>query len=180
MNRNHGFGYDALCIQAKCNSNNCCNLSFVAKVYLLFFLTFTTALIAQITSLRVGVPSPTAASLGKFGDIPVSLYTGTPDINIPLYEVRSRSLALPVTLKYRSSGVMVEELPGWVGLGWALEAGGVITRTMRGLPDDYSNGFLFTGHQIFNNWNNLPYGAPQVLLDIENGSIDSEPDVFYI
>ncbi len=41
--------------------------------------------VAQNGSLRVTVPSPTAASLGKFGDIPVSLYTGTPDITVPLF-----------------------------------------------------------------------------------------------
>ncbi len=90
----------------------------------------------SIGSLRIGVPSPTAASLGKFGDIPVNLYTGTPNIEIPLYTVHGRTLQLPITLRYHASGIKVEEIAGWVGLGWALDAGGVITRTVKGLPDD--------------------------------------------
>jgi RHS repeat-associated protein len=46
----------------------------------------------SVGSLRIGVPSPTASSLGKFGDIPVSLYTGLPDIEIPLYTVNLTAL----------------------------------------------------------------------------------------
>lgn len=35
----------------------------------------------QTGSMRVTLPSPAAATLGKFGDIPVSLYSGVPDIS---------------------------------------------------------------------------------------------------
>ena len=37
--------------------------------------------------LNVIPPSPTGAVLGKYGDVPVSLYTGIPDISIPVYEI---------------------------------------------------------------------------------------------
>lgn len=50
------------------------------------------ALSAQDGSLRVTVPSPTAASLGKFGDVPVSLTTGVPDISIPLFTAKGKTL----------------------------------------------------------------------------------------
>jgi hypothetical protein len=47
---------------------------------------------AQRGSMRVTVPSPTAASLGKFGDVPVSFYTGVPNISIPLFTAKGRTL----------------------------------------------------------------------------------------
>lgn len=131
-----------------------------------------------LASLSVGMPSPTAASLGKFGDIPVSFYTGTPNIGIPLYELKSRDLTLPISLNYHASGIKVEAIAGWVGLGWALNAGGVITRTVRGLPDDYVSGYYSTGDSLYspNNWNNP---TNQYLDDVSGGIKDSEPDLFF-
>ncbi|RBL88135.1 hypothetical protein DF182_31950 [Chitinophaga flava] len=81
-------------------------------------------------------PSPTAASLGKFGEIPVSLYTGVPDISIPIWTVKEGDINLNISAAYHSGGVKVEEDASWIGLGWALNAGGVITRSVRGKPDD--------------------------------------------
>ena len=45
-------------------------------------------------------PSPTAAALGLYGEYPVSLSTGTPEISIPIYEIRSKKLNLPISLNY--------------------------------------------------------------------------------
>jgi hypothetical protein len=81
-------------------------------------------------------PSPTAASLGRYGEIPVSYHTGVPQISIPIYTVNEGGISVPISLNYHSSGVKVEELASWVGLGWSLNAGGVITRTVVGAPDE--------------------------------------------
>ncbi|NML21802.1 hypothetical protein HHL16_13005 [Pseudoflavitalea sp. G-6-1-2] len=89
---------------------------------------------------RILPPSPTAASLGKYGEIPVSLYTGTPNISIPVYNIQSGSLSIPVGVSYHTGSVRPNDIPGWVGLGWSLSAGGVITRTVKDIPDD-SYGF---------------------------------------
>src|SRR5262249_56896233 len=88
--------------------------------------------LAQTGSLRVSIPSPTAASLGKFGDVPVSLYTGIPDITVPLFTAHGRTLPVPIALHYYAGGVKVEERGGWVGLGWSLAAGGGVHRTVHG------------------------------------------------
>lgn len=69
-------------------------------------------------------PSPNAAALGKFGSMPVSLHTGTPNISIPLYTLRGRELAVPISLDYHASGIKLEEVASNVGLGWSLSAGG--------------------------------------------------------
>lgn len=99
----------------------------------------------QIFNLRtVSKPSPTAAALGKYVEWPVNLNSGTASINIPLTTLTGRSLEVPVSLSYHSSGIKVNELASWVGLGWSLNAGGVITRTVRGLPDElYGIGYFY-------------------------------------
>jgi hypothetical protein len=87
-------------------------------------------------------PSPNAASLGKFGDIPVGLYTGIPSVGIPLYTVQVGKFSLPVSLNYHYGGMKVEEMASSVGLGWALSAGGAISRSMRGTPDEGFMGYF--------------------------------------
>jgi RHS repeat-associated protein len=133
---------------------------------------------AQVSSMRMTVPSPTAASLGKFGDVPVSLYTGVPDITIPLFTAKSRTLELPIVLRYHAGGIKVEEIGGWAGIGWTLEAGGAITRTVRGTADEHLGGYYHTGHTFYNdaNWPNPP---PSLLENIRNRSVDGEPDQFF-
>jgi hypothetical protein len=79
----------------------------------------------------VAPPSPEAASLGKYGDIPVSYHTGVPNISIPLYELKEGDVRLPISISYHASGIRVSEVASWVGLGWALNAGGVITRSVQ-------------------------------------------------
>ncbi len=83
-------------------------------------------------------PSPTAAEFAKYGEIPVSYYTGTPNIEIPIYSISSGQLSLPINLSYHSSGIKVEDIAPWTGYGWSLNAGGVVTRSVVGKPDDVS------------------------------------------
>lgn len=85
----------------------------------------------------VDVPTPTAASLGKYGDIGVSYFTGNPNISIPLYNLTVRGVTMPISLDYDASGVMVNSLPTWAGQNWTLNIGGVITRTVKGYYDEW-------------------------------------------
>lgn len=82
-------------------------------------------------------PSPTVAALMKFEEVPVSNYTGVPDISIPLFSsgTHSKDVNLDISLKYHTTSA--EEVASDVGLGWSLFAGGTISRTVRGLPDEY-------------------------------------------
>jgi hypothetical protein len=88
------------------------------------------------TTSRQSIQAPEVAALGNYGDIPVNLYTGTPNISIPLYTVRSSVINLPVSINYNASGIRVDDRAGIVGLGWSLSAGGVVTRTMQSFPED--------------------------------------------
>ena len=80
--------------------------------------------------------SPTAYSFAKYVDYPVSYYTGVPNISIPLYEISVGSLNIPISLSYHASGITASQEATRVGLGWNLNAGGVISRTVK-CGDDF-------------------------------------------
>ncbi|MEM6737220.1 MAG: hypothetical protein AAF620_14240, partial [Bacteroidota bacterium] len=86
--------------------------------------------------MEPAISSPNTMTLGKFGEIPVSLFTGSPLIEVPLTTIEYGDIRLPITLKYDASGCRPESQPGWVGLNWSLVAGGMIRRQQNGLPDE--------------------------------------------
>ncbi len=134
---------------------------------------------SQINDLPVvSLPSPTAAALGKYGDIPVGKYTGISNVEIPVYNLSLGKFNLPITLNYHSAGLKVEEMAGWAGLNWSLSAGGVITRTVHNKADEGPQGY----------WNYANYSDAELLtitsVDIVTnpfwfGNYDTEPDMFY-
>ena len=94
-------------------------------------------LVAQTYYERItNVQTPNVASLGIYGEIPVSPFTGTPSVTVPLYELYLENLKFPITLSYHSGSVKPDLHPSWVGLGWTLNAGGVIYRTVNEGPDE--------------------------------------------
>lgn len=66
----------------------------------------------------------------------VDLFTGDFNYNIPLFELPGPNGSYPFNLGYRS-GITMDQEASWVGLGWNLNPG-VITRQMRGLPDEFA------------------------------------------
>lgn len=96
---------------------------------------------------KVSIASPSAGALAKFVDIPVSLHTGIPQIDIPLYTLKEGNLEVPIGMSYHASGLKTLEPSSYVGAGWALNTGGVITRSVRGTPDEKGtvNNFQRTG-----------------------------------
>lgn len=51
---------------------------------------------------KVTIVSPTAASLGKYADIPVNKNTGITEIAIPIFTATSGPLKLPISLSYHA------------------------------------------------------------------------------
>ena len=86
--------------------------------------------------LQIIQPSQEAQSLGKFSEIPVDLYTGRTNINIPLFTISYNGIEVPISLSYHGGGIKVDDECGLVGLGWTLNAGGVVNRIVRGMPDN--------------------------------------------
>lgn len=124
------------------------------------------------------IPAPNAAAFGKYGDIPVSYFTGVPDISIPIHTLKEGSLSLPISLNYHAGGNKPVEMASWVGMGWSLNAGGMISRTVQGLPDELSGGYYNTGHLLSNNLSDNDPNQAAFFYDVNLGLKDSEPDIF--
>jgi len=98
---------------------------------------------------KIGNPSPNAASLGTYANYPVGNFTGAPEISVPIYEIDEGGFKLPISLSYNASGIKVNDIASWVGLGWSLNAGGVITRNVIGAPDDVKNWTTIGGINLY-------------------------------
>ncbi|WP_146052708.1 hypothetical protein [Aquimarina sp. I32.4] len=83
------------------------------------------------------VSTPNMASFQKITQIPMNPYTGRANVTIPLYEVQSGGLSVPITISYNTSGVKIGDIPSSVGSNWSLSAGGSINKTVKGLEDFY-------------------------------------------
>ena len=141
---------------------------------LLFVLAIAIQAHAQSTLDKVP-PSPTAASIIGVSEISTSKYTGTPNISIPIYQVGYHNMSVPISLSYNAQGLKVNDVPGWVGANWALNAGGVITRMINGLPDDKVSSGYFTVHPGYEN-SGLTTVAQ--LKEYDKGDRDGNPDVY--
>lgn len=145
-------------------------------LYLFFLLLFSLNGLSQITEAdwaEVLPPSPAASELGKAGLVNSHLASGIANIQIPLFNFSTKDLALQISLSYSGNGLKVDQTASRVGMGWMLNAGGVINRTVYGNPD---NG----------NWANIPADFPsttgEALKNFVNSVVGSdyetEPDVF--
>ena len=79
--------------------------------------------------------SPSVAGLSRYGLYPTELCYGLVNISVPVYTIKSKQLELPISLSYHSSGIRVNEVASSVGLGWSLNAGGMISVDVRGGGD---------------------------------------------
>ncbi len=97
-----------------------------------------------------------------------------------------------MSLNYHASGFQPDQHPGWVGLGWNLNVGGRINRTIRDLPDEYDDpttggyalqrGYYFTHNYLdVSDWDSNT--RIRALCSEQDRGIpkylgDSEPDEF--
>lgn len=129
---------------------------------------------------------PNAYALARYGDIPIDFSTGVPDISIPLMSITDKDITINLSLSYHARGIKVDQEATWVGLGWVLNAGGVITREIRGEPDfvgkrliikdfvpDYSN-----YDKSFDNYISTEIGGIQKIAGAYNHA-DGESDIYY-
>lgn len=126
-------------------------------------------------------PAPQAAKITEFQAQRPNLYTGTAQINIPLYTIDFDGWPLPLALSYNATGIRTNEEASEVGLGWALQATGVISRSIMGGNDLYNvagltPGYVYDTRPI----QEIAYPpSPNAYYNaLSTGLVDTEPDIF--
>ncbi len=76
---------------------------YVRIIILVHFMMSAVLAVAQNDPPNIIPLSPTAEAFNKYGDIPVSTYTGVPDITVPIYTISVRDINIPITLRYHAS-----------------------------------------------------------------------------
>jgi hypothetical protein len=127
-------------------------------------------------------------------EIPVNMYTGTPSISVPIWNLTSQDISVPVELSYDANAARGNSQ---FGSGWSLSTSGSITRELRSFPDDVGytatkKGWLFTSGSgspsDIASWNpaadfSSVYDAGEATdytkLNGFNYNVDTEPDIFH-
>jgi YD repeat-containing protein len=128
----------------------------LSRILLLLLLISSNKIIAQTSQPSLQTPTITPPSLSaqafmRYGEIPVDYSTGVPNISIPLYTIKGKELELPISISYHGSGIKVNDIASEVGLGWILNCGGMVARTIFGKKDESVSGIhtYTTAQQIF-------------------------------
>ncbi len=116
-------------------------------------------------------PSPEIGRANAIQDIPVNLYTGTPQINIPLTSFAEGRTGIALGLNYNPATIRTHALSGWTGLGWELSGIPTLSRIVRGLPDEGS---------LNNNTGRKGYYFYGTTLPNSDITQDKEPDIFFL
>jgi YD repeat-containing protein len=104
------------------------------KILLLLILSLSSVKISS--QVDFGHVTPQTADFIKYGEIPVSLFTGKMNLEIPIYHIKDNDFDIPISLIYTSDGFKPEKRSDLVGLDWTLKAGGCITREVYGAADE--------------------------------------------
>uniref|UniRef100_A0AB33JL79 YD repeat-containing protein n=1 Tax=Prevotella sp. GTC17262 TaxID=3236797 RepID=A0AB33JL79_9BACT len=146
--------------------------------YLSFLLTILCVLPVFSQDDKIIPASPKAQTLLRYGEIPVGYQTGVPDITIPLYTIKSHDIEVPITLSYHIRNVRPGYDPSDIGLGWTLNFGGQISRSIYGVPDDVvpDPPVKYSFEQL----DQSSYEQINYLHECVSGNVDTEHDIFNI
>ena len=77
--------------------------------------TFTWGQISQLNENKsiIHLPTPATAeaySFNKVGKLPMDLYRGKANINIPIYTIEVDGIKIPITLSYNTGGIRLNEI----------------------------------------------------------------------
>ena len=154
----------------------------------------------------ISLPQTDAWNFVRQGEVSPSLYTGTINLSVPIYEYKDKDFSIPIVATYSSNGNTPNQLPGILGPGWNIELGGCITIETNGIPDYGENtrhvpGFYATNQDFYYNYHEpskwwrfmffqFQYasgtGAPQIVHCkgprpgySHDDETDAQPDIFH-
>jgi len=90
-------------------------------------------LYSEIFTPRIGTPNSGGFKQVNFSN--VGEYTGTASTNVPIYQIQVGQINIPIELNYSSTGIKVDETASNVGQNWSLNAGGIVTKVIKGIED---------------------------------------------
>lgn len=127
------------------------------------------------------VKSPNVSDFIRYGNVSTKMYIGELNLSVPLIKASINGQnEIDLSLSYNASGFIPNKRSGIVGLNWNLNGLGMITREVRGIPDDHIgapdanpgiNGR--TGHGFMVGMQYLKTAGAQ----LPNGSVTDDPIV---
>ncbi len=142
-------------------------------IVLLIWSQYVNAQSMEIKLPSVLPASPEASAINKNGQLTVGLFTGGAQASIPIHEIKLNNLSLPISIDYASNGTKVDEIPSRVGMGWSLNAGGVVSRIVHGAPDDQT-----TRQSIPAQPENVSSSANLTFYERINQDPDGDPPIY--
>jgi YD repeat-containing protein len=163
-------------------------------VFCVFYLLRTLIVTAQtydysMDNNKSSSPNGSTSFLNASANVTPSLYTGGLQLSLPLFTLKSIDLQVPISIAYTASnGVRPTDPNTCVGMDWMLSAGGSISRTVRGLPDESTYGYIGPNHEgvavasDYTSTNSLVRLTFDGMYEVNSGThaIDGEPDLFSI
>ncbi|MFY0254324.1 hypothetical protein ACDQ55_10265 [Chitinophaga sp. 30R24] len=158
------------------------------KVYFSITCCFLCGLLLQAQTRSIGqfnqhlTPSPMVAALGTYGGVDVQKNTGGISKSISLLEIRQRDLIYSPSINYNSTGIKVDDWGSRVGIGWKENLMPIITRVVKGIPDERALSRTADETNVFGERNGGDYSAATLAkaqaLATHNTSIDGQYDIF--
>lgn len=99
------------------------------RKFLLFMLFFAIKSFSQIDKFNTSnlhPVSPAASQFVKYTEVPISEYTGLPNIAIPIYTIEVDGFKFPIQATYHAQGIRVTQEASSIGLGWDLSFGSIV------------------------------------------------------
>ena len=72
---------------------------------------------------NINLLPPQTYDFVKYGNTPVSYFTGEVDIKVPIYTYSDKDFEIPIFAGYNSSGFVPTKRDGIVGTNWFLKCG---------------------------------------------------------
>lgn len=124
--------------------------------------------------------SPNAEAMTKYTLLPVTLYTGTAQVSVPIYDIKTPGgLDIPVSLSYNSNGFKPAETSTSVGQCWSVSGGGCVAWHVKGLVDHMDELARGNDYDDYVNINEMS-NSQQFLVNMAQGYIDGAADQYIV
>lgn len=104
------------------------------KIYFIINVLLINTVWGQFSSRFQDPKTPEVYQLQKYGRQDINLYTGRPNINIPLFNIEYGQINIPFKISYSSNGIRGDEEASRIGLGWYFDLP-IINQTVQGYDD---------------------------------------------